>query len=485
MDLDREALPLTRGQLDIWLAHEMGEGGAEWQLGLLGRIDGTVDRDHLHRAIRQAVHEAEPGRAAFFEIDGQVFQRAVEYPDTPLDFYNLIDSDNSAQKVHEISLAIQRAPMPLTGPLFKFALFQTDLNEFYLFACCHHIAMDGLGMALVSRRVATVYSAIASGQTIPPNPFGSLQDLIDCESEYEASADFIADEAYWTTKLPIDPGSHYRALKATGESESIRPSARVRLDPLVVGQLKYLSKDLRVRRYSLITAACALLVRGWGADGPDVALDFPVSRRVTPASTMLPGMLTGVLPLILKVAPDVTIADFCRDVDSRIRELLQHQRFPLNARGGEGALSGRRQASNRLAVNFIPSRLMLDFAGVPATATYTSHGPVDHFGFFFQGFGDHLDLSAAGSGMPFSNFSVSDLARRLQQVLVAMVDEPGRRLSSIDVIGERERSVLAGWGNRAVLSAPSPALGSIPVVFAEQVGRSPGAVAVTCGGRGL
>jgi hypothetical protein len=34
MELDGRALPLTRGQLDIWLAQETGHSGTEWQLGL-------------------------------------------------------------------------------------------------------------------------------------------------------------------------------------------------------------------------------------------------------------------------------------------------------------------------------------------------------------------------------------------------------------------------------------------------------------------
>ena len=31
MELDDRALPLTRGQLDIWLAQETGHSGAGWQ----------------------------------------------------------------------------------------------------------------------------------------------------------------------------------------------------------------------------------------------------------------------------------------------------------------------------------------------------------------------------------------------------------------------------------------------------------------------
>ena len=103
MELDDRALPLTRGQLDIWLAQETGHSGTEWQLGVLVRFDGTVERDLLERAIRHVMREAEPARAAIFEVDGQVFQRPIDYPDVEVDFYDLSDSRHPVQEAREIS----------------------------------------------------------------------------------------------------------------------------------------------------------------------------------------------------------------------------------------------------------------------------------------------------------------------------------------------------------------------------------------------
>ena len=242
MGLDDRALPLTRGQLDIWLAQETGHSGTEWQLGLFVRIEGTVERDVLEWAIRRALQEAEPVRAAFFEVDGQVFQRAIDYPDVELEFYDLSGSHNPVQEAREIASSIQRTPMPFTGPLFKFALFRTRPDEFYLFGCCHHIAIDGSGIALVGHRIATIYSAIVSGAPIPPAFFGSLQDLVDCESEYEASTDYLEDQAYWRRNLPPEGGLQYRLPQAAGERDPYWPSASVQLDPVVLRQVEELSK---------------------------------------------------------------------------------------------------------------------------------------------------------------------------------------------------------------------------------------------------
>ena len=477
---DDRAIPLTRRQLEIWLSQETDHSGTEWQLSLFARIDGTVERDPLEWAIRQAVQEAEPIRAAIFEVDGQVFQRAIDYPDVELAFYDLSCSRHPVQEARGIASSIQRAPMPLAGPLFKFALFRTRVDEFYFLACCHHIVIDGLGIALVGRRAATIYSAIVSGERIPPAYFGSMQNLVDCESDYEASNDYLEDRAYWSRNLPGESGPDYRLPQAASERDPYSASAAVQLDPSVVGRIKELSKVLRIRRSSVITAACALFVRGWCTTGSEVVLNFPVSRRVRPESKTLPGMLAGVVPLVLKASPESTVADFCQHVDTRLRELQHHQRFPVHALEGESGLRGPTQAANRVAVSFLPSRLTLDLGGAPATATYTNHGPVGHFGLFFQGAGDELFLSTAGAGQPFSNFDVPDLVGRLLRVVVAMTADPTRRLSSMDLLDDDEHARLDGWGNRAVLTQPATRV-SIPALFTAQVARTPTAVALVCG----
>ena len=213
-----------------------------------------------------------------------------------------------------------------------------------------------------------------------------------------------------------------------------------------------------------------------------MVLDFPVSRRVRPESKTLPGMLSGVVPLVLTVSPGSTVAGFCEYVDARIREALQHQRFPVHAlerKAGPGAQG----PANRVSVNFMPSKMTMDFAGVAASASFTNPVQVGDFALIFSGAGDQLFLSTAGAGGPFANFDVSELAKRLGRVLVAMTADPDRRLSSMDLRDAAELDGLDGWGNRAVLSQPAPTSPSIPALFAAQAARVPEALAITFGER--
>src|ERR1700756_3838504 len=454
MDHDDRALPLTRGQLDIWLAQETGHSGTDWQLGVLVRFDGTVERDLLEQAIRQVVRGAEPARAAIFESDGQVFQRAIDFSDIEMGFHDLSDSRHPVQEAREIASSIQRTAMPSDGPLFKFALFKTWADEFYLFGCFHHIVVDGSGITLLAHRIATVYAAIVSDAPIPPAFFGSLQDLVRCESEYEASTDYLEDEAYWARNLPPESEPRYRLPQAVGEGHPSSPAAPVRLDPVVLRQVQELSHTWNMPRSSIITAASALLVRGWCAEGSEVVLDFPVSRRVRPESKTLPGMVSGAVPLVLKVSPGTTVAGFCEHVDTRIREALQHQRFPVHALERKAHPRGAGRPTDRVSINFLPSTFAVDFGGLAASASLTNAGLVGGFGLIFSGAGDELFLSTAGAGQPFLNFDVSDLAGRLGRVLGAMTADPTRSLSSVDVLDAGEHAGLDGWGNRAVLTQP-------------------------------
>ncbi|MGE2719567.1 non-ribosomal peptide synthetase, partial [Mycolicibacterium celeriflavum] len=484
MELENRVFPLTRGQLDIWLAQKSGSFGTKWQLGELLRIDGALDPDLLTQAITHVVREAEPLRAAFFEIDGQVRQRLVDYPDVELARYELNGSEDPAHDALRLASSIQRTQMPLDGPLFTFALLQTGNDESYLFACCHHIVVDGIGLTLICHRIADVYSAMASGIPISPAFFGSLSDLIECESEYEASTEYLEDQAYWERNLPQDAAPTHRTTQGEPAERGEETSAPIPLDPSVVAGLQALAQNLGLRRSSVITAACALLVRAFETEGSEVVLDFPVSRRVRPETQLVAGMISGFVPLVVNASPELTVADFCAVVQARMKEALQHQRFPVHSIDYRARLRGSGQASDRVVVNYIPAKHTGHFAGAATTGTLTHAGPIE-FGLVFFKDDDQLFLSTVGTGQFFPNCDVRNLAGRLERVLSAMAADPGRPLSSVRVLEDIEQDHFDRLGNRATLMLPRGEAPSIPGAFAARVAQNPDAVAVTSDGRSL
>ena len=471
-------LPLTRAQLDVWLAQQAAGSGDEWQLGLLVKIEGAVDLDALEWAVRRVVGDIEPGRAAIEEVDGGVVQRVIDNPHIDLVFHDLTESGDEVSEVRRVVSSVRRTPMPLSGPLFRFAVLQTRVDEFYLFASCHHIVIDGFGLALAGQRIASVYSAVVSGAPVPSALFGSLQDLVDIETEYESSDEFGEDEAYWLRNLPMEDESGWGLSNPAGETRADEPSVPLALDPVAIQRCDRLAEQLGVPRSSILTAACALLVRQWTAQSSQVALDFPVSRRDRPDSKTLPGMFAGVVPLVLEVAPSTTVANFCKHVDKRIKEAVQHQRFPVHTLERKARPRGLDRPAGRVGVNILPSTSTFSFGGATATASYTNAGPLGGFGLIFSTIGHDLLLSTAGAAQPFADLDVADLVATLGRLLATMATEPHCQLSAVDVIDSGELSGLDTMSNRSVLTAPVVPGVSIPAVFATQVAATPEAVAI-------
>ncbi|ORA10294.1 hypothetical protein BST12_26805, partial [Mycobacterium angelicum] len=467
---------LTRPQLDIWFAQETSRADNEWQPGMFVVIEGAVEVGPLKLAIRHTIQDAEPLRAAIVEVDGQVIQRVTDYPDIEFPFHDLTQAQNPVQEAYRLAAEMQQTRIPLTGPLFKFAILQTQPDEFYLFLCGHHIVLDGMAFWLVIDRIATVYSAIVAGAPIPPSFFGSLQDMVECESAYESSDDYLEDQAYWIKNLPREDATHSLLPQDAGGQDSSPVSLPVQVDTGAVDGLQKLSHTWGVSQQAVVTAACALLVQGWYASGSEVVLDFPVSRRVRPESTTFPGMLAGVVPLVLHATPGSTIADFCQHVDQRIREAVRHQRYPVHLLEGHARLRAAGQAANRVDVNFVPFANLTPFGDAAASTVTTNIGGGGRFELSFRRTGDQLFLSTAGAGHPLSEFALTELAGRLQKVLVAMAADPTRRLSSIDLLEAGEHARLAQWGNHAAPTQPVSV--SIPDLFAVQVQRIPEVVAV-------
>ncbi|OMC21857.1 non-ribosomal peptide synthetase [Mycobacterium sp. SP-6446] len=473
---------LTRGQRDIWLSQETGDSATGWQAGYFVVISGVVEPGLVERAIRHVVAEAEPLRVGIFELDGQIVQTPTDYPDVEVPFYDVSGAREPFQEARKLASSIQRDPMPWGGPLFRFALFRTLPDEFCLFICIHHIAIDGFGSVLFANRVALVYSAFAAGAPVPAPAFGSLYDLVACESEYEASGSFQEDLAFWTENLPPQNNrADYRLPGGGDEHHAGTASMPVPLDVAVVERAQRLADALGVRRSAVLTAACALLVPGWGAGGSEVVLDFPVSRRTTRKSKTIPGMVAGIVPLVLRASPSSSVADLCDHVEARIREVLRHQRFPVQELLNSAAHRSAAATRDRVAVNLFPSTTIPPFGGAPASLVYTNFGRADRFGLFFIQDGDRLSLSTAGADPPSPDFEGPALATRLEKLLMAMTSDPGR-LSSIALLDEPVRARLDAWGNRAALTSPAPSTSTVPGLFAAHAARIPGAAALACGG---
>ena len=224
----------------------------------------------------------------------------------------------------------------------------------------------------------------------------------------------------------------------------------------------------------------------WLTGQHDVAFGAVVSGRpaeVAGADSMV-GLLINTVPVRANITPATTTADLLDQLQSAHNDTLEHQHLALSE---IHRVTGHDQLFDTLFVfeNYPIDTTALSGDHELAITEITSR-EYNHYPLTLQAMpGAELGLRVEYDTDVFDAASIEALIERLQRVLVAMTTDPGRRLSSVDLLDGGEHARLDEIGNRAVLTQPANAPVSIPELFVEHVARTPEAVAVSFEGRSL
>src|SRR6185437_2138072 len=200
-------LPLSTAQREIWFAQQLLGGESQvYHIGEYVEIYGPIDPVSFEAALRQMVEETDSLRVRFVEIgDGprQVVQSLLDWSMSVIDFSEESDPQTAA---HAWMSTDMTRPMDLTrGPLFRYALIKLAPDRFLWYQCCHHIVVDGFSGPLIARRVAEIYTALINGRMYERDVFGSLYQLLDSDSIYRTSDQFMLDRTYWLNRFADRP----------------------------------------------------------------------------------------------------------------------------------------------------------------------------------------------------------------------------------------------------------------------------------------
>ena len=473
-------LPLSSAQLGIWFAQQIDPSNPVYNIGEYLEIGGVIDPLLFERALRQVVAETEALRVRLVEdAEGprQIIDASPAWSMPIIDVSAETDAHVAAETWMKADLA--RPIDPTRGPLFGYALFKASADRFFWYARYHHIVMDCFGMSLVAQRLAEVYSGLADGHSVGDGSFGAFAALLEQDAAYRASEQFAHDRQYWLDHLVNQPES-ITLGGLPGHSNKpngfLRQSAR--LHPATLTRLDALAASIGASPARIITAATAIFLHRM-TDAEDLALSLPVAARNS-LSRRIPGMAANLLPLRLAVSSRMTVSEVIGQAARQIRELLDHQHCQLaDLRRDLGRLVNDRALWGP-AVNFMRFNYDLSFAGNRSTAHNLSYGPVEDLTIAVYDRSDGAPLRIDFDANPafYAAGELADLQRRFLRLLDAAIAGPDRTIGGLDILAPDERhTILQAWNGPAPAIAPA----TLPELFAAQVARTPGAVAVVFG----
>ncbi|MFG3549104.1 condensation domain-containing protein, partial [Streptomyces sp. NPDC047725] len=487
---ERVSHPLSAAQSGMWFAQQLAPESAAYSGAQCVEIHGPVDATRFETAVRRTVAEADTLHARV--TDGAEGPRQTLDPDaagrcvvTFVDLSGAADPEAAARAWMNDELNRPFTPADAPGrdprdPLMCEALLRLAPDRHFWYQRIHHVLVDGYGFALLTRRVAELYTALGrAGAEDERSPFGTLAELLTADRDYRASDGFARDRAYWTERLADCP----RPVQLSGADAPVSSGflrATTVLPPEYVDRFTDLVAGYGLSWSDAIVAAAAVYTQALtGAD--DLTLGIPVAARVTADERDTPGMVSNVLPLRVSLRPGTTLGQLIGEVARSMRGLLRHQRYRVEDIRRDLGLVGGQQALYGPVVNIMRFAYDLRFDGHRATVHNVSNGPVENLSFSVYARSDGSGVRIDVDTNPALYTQEETTAHRdrfvalLERLLAA---GPAQSVGRLDVVTEAERSlVLEGWNDSASVVEGL----TFPELFEERVARAPESVALVCG----
>jgi amino acid adenylation domain-containing protein/thioester reductase-like protein/non-ribosomal peptide synthase protein (TIGR01720 family) len=501
-------VPLSSAQRRLWFLAQLQGPSPAYNTPTAFWISGALDVEAFGAALDDVLARHESLRTIFPDVGGVPFQEVL-----------------SARAGMWLCGGAAVLPLPerdVAGELGGLARYRFDLSaevpiraqiysvgpEQYVVAIVvHHIAFDGWSLAPMFRDVSEAYRARREGRAPLWAPMAvqyvdyTLWQRAQFGELADSHSPIAAQLAYWERALA---GMPERLVLPTDRpyppvADYCGALMAVEWPAEVQQRVRGVAREHNATSFMVLQAALAVLLGKISASA-DVAVGFTIAGRRDAALDELVGFFVNTLVLRVDLAGDPTVAELLAQVQQRSLTAYEHQDVPFELLVER--LNPTRSLTHQPLVqvmftwaNFPGQRagdggLALGDLRVAPLLVDTRTARMDLLLVLEERWTEAGEPAGIGGTVEFRTdvfdaASVEALIERWRRVLVAMTADPSRRLSSVDVLDEPERACLDGWGNRVGLARPVVTGVSIPVLFAEQVARTPDAVAVTCEGRSL
>jgi amino acid adenylation domain-containing protein len=477
--------PLSHSQEVTWLYEQRTPGTAAYNVPLLRRVRGPLNRGALTRAFDTLVARHESLRTRFVEIEG--VPRQVVDPPTPLtiEHHDLRMRPDESRGAEADQLLREAAVRPLhlsAGTQPRVVLVTLGAEDALLLVVVHHIIFDGVSAVVLMRELAAAYDAVMEDRAVelPPLPI-QIADFATWEREGPGGDRLKPALAFWREELKgATPGSELRPDFPRGSGPAglgARYSAMLPSSTRDGMRALAAAHDATVFM-TLMAGFQALLHRYSGQT--DVLVGTAMAGRERPETAGLVGYLANALILRARFEGDPSFATLLGQVRQRTLRALDHQHVPY-----EHLVRELRADLPVAEQPLLQAVLTLQDASV----TVPRLGPASFepvgVDIVAPKFDVYISAAEVAGGIElvvdyrsdlFRADTIERLVSHLDALLTSAVRNPETPVSRLALMSAAERAlVVSTWNDTA---APYPAGRGIHELISEQAARTPGALAV-------
>ncbi|GAA1938452.1 hypothetical protein GCM10009837_75910 [Streptomyces durmitorensis] len=504
---ERGAHPATEGQRRLWFLEQLRPGTVQYSAVHRVRLPRAIDPALLERSLAWVADRHEALRTRFELRDGELTQVVDEAPDIP--FHHVDLSQDGQEAVAARLRQDELTPFALEGgSLLRCLLLDTAPGEQVLSVAMHHAITDGWSAGVFFRELFTACEVFAAGhEPVAPRQDHHLGDYARWEQQALATGAFADALDHFGTELAGLPRPELPALTDHTTPDHPDHYSGTHAFTLPAGlrrDLEHVAADSSVTPYTVLLAAYALLLSRY-THQQDFAVGTIWANRQHAADESV-GFFANTLPLRCTLTGDPTFRELLASLQPRVRAALEHQAVPLteivrgaavtDRAGGENPLF--RTVFNYLGAGFADGAERTGEAGGPDTSAGAQPWDEDgHTGNVRGAAKFELGLTLIAEGgadgrllgeLEFQSHvldhaAAARMAATFHDMLGALVQDPDRPVTGLDLLGDQEQAWLAERGGHT-LPPVAPAATALDLIH-TQVLRTPDAVALTDRGKDL
>ncbi|MGW5867319.1 AMP-binding protein [Streptomyces sp. NPDC055239] len=309
-----QPLPLSPGQLGVWLACARGEAGAAYNVPRCFELTGALDVDGLRAAVSDLGRRHGALRTTFTSHRGTPVQRVHAEPLASLEILPAPASPDERTAVIDTLCA---TPLSLeAGPLLRVVLVEGAQSR-TLVVIAHHIVCEGWSMALLLGDLAALYEARTRGTVLPRPPALPYEAVAARQSTQAHSDRAVRQRAEWRERLSGARGVTFPTAPGPTVASAAGGCITRRLTTVERDRLHEFARAQQLSPFAVVLAVVSFALRE-ASGQEDIVVVSPVSLRGEPDLDDQIGMHLNMLPHRVGTQGAHTMAD----VVARVRETV-------------------------------------------------------------------------------------------------------------------------------------------------------------------
>ncbi len=477
----------TEPQREIWTACQLGrDASLAYNESVTLRLEGALDVAGFERAFEALVARHE-GLRSTVSADGLSLLIAEPAPvSLPVVDLSALAPEEQEQKLRGLAEAAVDEPFDLErGPLFRATLVRLGAERNAVVFTAHHIVCDGWSTAVVLRDWARLYNACKHGFDAELEAAPGLVSYADSLEAADPEKRSL-DEAYWVGRfggqlpvfdLPSDRPRPTRKTYASRRRDTV-------LDAELVTRVRQTGAKSKASLFATLFAAFNTLVFRLVGES-DLVVGIPVAGQAGTEFGGLVGHCVNMLPIRTSVVGQESFSTLLGQVRTALLDAQDHRSLTYGALLTKLPIA--RDPSRLPLVNVIfnldrgMTSDMLDFEGVSARVT-TNPRHFENFDLFLNAveLGGRIELECQYNTDLYDAGTIDRFLESFRRLLEEVAAEPSCELSRIELLSERDTSLLGAWNQTG---ADFRRDATVQALVAETVRRFPDQPCIEFGGK--